>query len=115
MVFPEIPPFGTLRLAHHRDIARIAEVATAGFHYSEVFHFERAYHEQYPQDTMASYREQFAKLIGDPRCVVLVAEETCNSKSNDLNAGRSRIIVGVASWRLEPGSSRVGQFQSSTG
>lgn len=72
---------------------------------------------------MASYREQFARLIGDPRCVVLVAEETCNnSKSNgyylpdqDLNAGRSRIIVGVASWRLEPGSPRVGQFQSSTG
>lgn len=121
MVFPEIPPFGTLRLAHHCDITRIAEVATAGFHYSEVFQFERAYHEQYPQDTVASYKEQFATSIRDPRCVVLVAEETCNSKSNgylsdqDPNAGRAKIIVGVASWRLEPGSPRVGQFQDSSG
>src|ERR1700722_15569535 len=68
-----VPPFGPLRLASPKDILRIGVVAACGFRYSPIFDWERPYHEKYPQDTLLSYRQEFASFIKSPKHVVLVA------------------------------------------
>jgi hypothetical protein len=128
-MFPDAPPLGALRLASLHDVQRIGIVATAGFRHSEVFKFERPYHKQYPEDTIASYRREFKRIILDPEYIVLVAcdiydPDERTETSSMIPSPRARnfqarngehVIVGVASWRLEQGSKRKGQFQDPEG
>jgi len=123
-----IPPLKPLRLASPRDILRIGVVAASGFRYSPVFDWERPYHEKYPEDTLLSYRQEFASVIKSPEHVVLVAvdkyqpDEAKKSKAHippetgvELPAEGDEVVVGVACWKLEPGSKRIGKFQNETG
>ena len=126
-MFPTAPALGLLRLASLIDIPRIAIVATGGFRYSPVFRWERPYHEQYPEDTLMSYRAMFAQRIKDPEYIVMVAEDIYDPDEDQKSSAiiprddwtfkprkGDRVIAGVASWKLEPESRRVGQFQNDT-
>jgi hypothetical protein len=125
---PAAPALGPLRLASPKDILRIGIVATSGFRYSPVFDYERPYHEQYPEDTILSYRNMFSSVIKDPEYIVLVAvdkydpDEGSKSKAiippnerEDLPDRGEEAVVGVACWKLEVGSKRVGDFQNDSG
>jgi hypothetical protein len=123
MYFPPAPPLGSLRIAGLHDVPRLATVATAGFYYSPVFAWERRYHADFPGDSIHSYEKMFADIITDPRYVAVVATDVFDpdekSKSGATlppNPGYEpgdSAIVGVATWKLELGSARVGQFTSS--
>ncbi|KAI0199893.1 hypothetical protein F4808DRAFT_461288 [Astrocystis sublimbata] len=122
-MLPVSPPLGSLRLANIHDVPRIAAVATSGFYYSPVFTWDRPYHRHYPQDTFKSYEKMFADAIRNPEHIALVAEDSYDpderAKSYAIikpdaqmpipEAG-SQVIVGVATWKLEPKSQRYGQF-----
>ncbi|KAF2189586.1 hypothetical protein K469DRAFT_561746 [Zopfia rhizophila CBS 207.26] len=124
---PKAPPFcDNVRLATIADVPRIAVVATAGFYYSPVFSWERTYHKEYPRDTMMSYQKMFADIIRDPQYVALVIEdEYRHLENNETDAtieadislmppkAGTKIIVGAATWKFQPRSSRVGQFMDS--
>ena len=110
-----------MRLATIRDIPRIAEVATAGFYYSPVFQWERPNHSFFPTDTIESYQKEFATLIRDPEYIGIVIEDLWDPKENNKTNATvpdyndqvhttSTVVVGVASWKLQPNSSRQGQF-----
>jgi hypothetical protein len=123
MGFPKAPPLGSLRLAMMQDVPRIATVATAGFYYSPVFAWERRFHSQFPLDTMQAYEKMFADVISDPQYIAIVATDAYDPKEHlksgativpdvpgpDLQHG-DQVVAGVATWKLQPGSSRVGQF-----
>jgi hypothetical protein len=123
-MYPAVPALlGSLRLATIRDVPRIAVVATAGFYYSPVFPWERRYHHQYPEDTFKSYEKMFADIIRDPEYVTLVVEDSFQSTENSRTGANittdpdqpipqpgESIIVGAASWKLQSGSARKGQF-----
>ena len=122
------PPLDPLRLASPKDILRMGVVAASGFRYSQVFDWERPYHEKYPEDTLLSYRQEFASLIKSPKHIILVAldkydpEEGKKSKAvippdngAEIPAAGEMVIVGVVCWKLEPGSKRFGQFQNDKG
>jgi len=123
-----VPSFNLLRLASPRDILRIGVVAACGFRYSPVFDWERPYHEKYPEDTLLSYRQEFASVIKSPEHIVLVAfdkyepDEGKKSKAiippnngAEIPAEGDEVVVGVSCWKLEPGSKRIGKFQNETG
>ncbi|RSL78877.1 hypothetical protein CEP52_017594, partial [Fusarium oligoseptatum] len=69
------PPFGPLRLASPADDPRIGNVASAGFHSSPVFHYERPNHAGFPEDTVLSYCHEFLYLIKSHEYIVLVATD----------------------------------------
>lgn len=122
------PALGALRIASPSDILRIGIVAACGFRYSPVFTWERPYHKSYPADTLLSYRHEFSDVIRNPEYVVLVAVDKYDPNEGEKseavippNNGAEtpypgqEVIVGVACWKLQPGSSRIGQFQNDTG
>ncbi|KAM0418812.1 hypothetical protein ACHAPT_012253 [Fusarium lateritium] len=121
-------PLGLLRIASPSDILRIGIVAAAGFRYSPVFDWERPYHTDFPQDTLLSYRQEFSSVIKSPEHIVLVATDKYDPNErqestaiippdNGWNAPKAgdEVIVGVACWKLEPGSNRNGSFQNDDG
>lgn len=130
-MFPPAPPFsGTVRLAKLADIPRIGVVAAASFYHSSWFKYQRPYHEQYPLDTLSSYRDSFRKAILNHDSVVLVAEDTLDPNESrqvydalakvypqfgdqipDESLRNGKAVVSVAAFSLLPESSRRGQFQ----
>ncbi|KAG8169503.1 hypothetical protein KVR01_000248 [Diaporthe batatas] len=121
-------PFGALRLASPGDLLRIGIVAAAGFRYSPVFDWERPYHEEYPGDTLLSYRQEFSSVMKDENYAVLVAVDHFDPMEHektkaiipqdngwDAPAAGEEVVVGVGCWKLEPGSKRIGEFQNDTG
>jgi hypothetical protein len=123
-----VPPFNRLRLASPRDTLRIAVVAASGFRYSPAFDWERPYHERYPADTLLSYQQSFADFIKSPEHVVLVALDKYDPKEGDkskaiippnngveIPAEGDEVVVGVACWKLEPGSKRIGKLKNNIG
>ena len=119
---PQAPAFGLLRLASLRDVPRIGVVATAGFRYSPVFVWGRMYHDKFPEDTWASYRDLFAKSILDPEYIVLVAEDEYDPdeqtktlaklpENDQVGDHPAKVVVGVGCWKLEDVSQRKGHFQ----
>jgi hypothetical protein len=126
--YPPGPSLGSLRLATPSDILRIGIVATAGFRYSPLFRWERPHHEDYPEDTLLSYRTQFRDALKNDDFIVLIAEDSYKSDEHDSTkaiipsdngwsppAEGEQVIVGVASIKLEPGSKRRGQFKDNDG
>ncbi|KAJ4220995.1 hypothetical protein NW759_007064 [Fusarium solani] len=119
------PPLGRLRLASPADIPRIGIVAASGFPYSPVFDWERPNHAEFPQDTLLSYRHEFSSVIKSPEHIVLVATDKFDpdegKKTKAIiphNSGwptpkpHDEVVVGVACWKLQPGSDRKGAFQN---
>lgn len=117
------PPLGPLRLTGIHDVPRIAAVATAGFYYSPVFAWERRFHAEFPQDTFQSYEKMFADAITNPQYIVLVATDTYDPTEDSKTEAiiqpdapgliahpGDTVIVGAATWKLQPGSHRIGQF-----
>lgn len=113
-----------LRLVSPADVMRIGIVATAAFHYSPLFQWERPYHQKYSKDTLLSYRTQFNDMIQIGEFIVLVIEDEYKIDENnatkatipsdngwDPPAEGEKVIVGVASIKLEPKSQRKGQFK----
>ncbi|KAJ6021608.1 hypothetical protein N7540_007112 [Penicillium herquei] len=83
MSFPPIPSLGTLRLAQPSDILRIGIVATASFHYSPVFKWERPYHECFPRETLLAYRKEFMNAIKTEDKIVLIIEHAFIANESD--------------------------------
>lgn len=130
-MFPPAPALTNgLRLARLSDVPRIGIVAASAFFHSSWFGYERPYYEQFPHDTLSSYRNSFRKAVLDPDAVVVVAEDDLDineaSKVYDALASvyppfkdqmphdvldRGKAIVSVASFSLLPNSPRHGQFQ----
>ncbi|CAG9950310.1 unnamed protein product [Clonostachys rosea f. rosea IK726] len=123
MSFPVAPAFGALRLASLRDVPRIATVATAGVFYSPVFPWERRFHRDFPTDTFRSYEKMFADAIISPDYVALVVEDSHDPAEAEKTGATIKpdvkiptpkagdpVIVGVATWKLQPNSTRRGQF-----
>ncbi|PSN63811.1 hypothetical protein BS50DRAFT_89484 [Corynespora cassiicola Philippines] len=122
---PAVPSFDHVRLATLDDLPRIATVAAAGFFWSPTFQFQRPYHAEFPEDTLLSYRSEYDAAIRDPATVVLVAEDDfreaeCERVYDALrstpmyNASlgpKRRVVVGISSLYLRPGSSYIGKFQ----
>ncbi|KAF2636391.1 hypothetical protein P280DRAFT_459722 [Massarina eburnea CBS 473.64] len=127
---PALPPFDDLRLATLEDLPRIATVAAAGFFHSPTFRYQRVYHAEYPDDTLASYWAEYRSSILNPACAVLVAEDTfaedegrhvyealrgattyCPATASPVR-GHS-VVVGIASIAIA-GSRCVGQFQTNS-
>jgi len=107
---------------------RLGVVSAAGFRYSPVFGWERPYHEQYPQDTLDSYREMYIGAMKNPRCVIVVATDAYDPDEGgkteaiippdpgvELPKKGDEVVVGVAYWKFEPGSRREGQFNNLEG
>jgi hypothetical protein len=122
------PSLGALRIASPNDILRIGIVATCGFRYSPLFPYERPYHEQYPADTLLSYRHEFAEVIKKREYIVLVAVDKYDPEEGNKSEAiippdngaekplpGEEVIVGVGCWKLEAGSKRVGHFKNETG
>lgn len=125
---PPSPALGVLRVATPADILRIGIVAAASFCYSPLFRWERPHHEEFPDDTLLSYRTQFKDAMSNDEVVVLVVEDAFIPNENDCTkaiippgngwtppAEGEKVVVGVASIKLEPGSNRRGQFASKDG
>jgi hypothetical protein len=122
--FPPYPPFESgVRLARWEDVPRLGIVATAGFYYSNADPHVRPRRMEFPTDTFLSYQAQFAKLIAAPDFVTVVALDAYDPQENDkiqaiirpdrplaTPAPGGSIVVGVATWKLPPGSPRHGQF-----
>lgn len=126
--FPPGPDPVGFRLASPADVMRIGIVATAAFRYSPLFQWERPYHKKYPEDTLLSYRTQFKNAVQNDEFIVLVIEDEYKIDENkateatipaengwDPPAEGEKVIVGVASIKLEPNSQRKGQFKSYDG
>ncbi|KAM5359151.1 hypothetical protein ACJZ2D_014690 [Fusarium nematophilum] len=110
------------------DVLRVGIVARAGFRYSPLFRSERPFNEQYPGDTLLSYRTQFQNAIKRDDFIALVQEDALPPEENDKTkaiiphnngweapeAG-DKVIVGVISIKLEPGSARRGQLKNHQG
>jgi hypothetical protein len=122
-MYPQTPELGRLRPATIRDVPRIAVVATAGLYYSCNFAWERPYHTCYPEDTLKSFEKKFADFIRDPEYITLVIEDSYKVNERErtdavIAAGAEdlqyssgdQVVVGVVTWKLEPGSARRGQF-----
>ncbi|KAF2655316.1 hypothetical protein K491DRAFT_599177 [Lophiostoma macrostomum CBS 122681] len=122
---PSLPPFDHVRLARLSDLGRIATVAAAGFFWSPTFQFQRPLYAEHPADTLSSYWLEYRDEIKDPASVVLVVEDSWKPKERDkvYDALRHhamyvsgadapvKVVVGVCSIDLEPGSARIGQLQ----
>lgn len=52
-------------IAKYSELPNIAIVASRAFRSSPVFKFERPFHEQYPEDTLASYYNLYHDAVGD--------------------------------------------------
>jgi hypothetical protein len=124
VLLPSPPSFGQLRPAAPEDVLRLGIICTASFRYSEQFIWERPYHSEYPQDTIVFFRQEVAALIKDPEMIVLVAvdkydpDESSKTKATipvdngwSPPEGGEKVIVGIAVWKLKPGSKRIGHFQ----
>lgn len=124
---PQLPPFDGVRLATTKDLPRIATVAAAGFFWSPTFRFQRPYYAQYPTDTILSYQKEYHSAILDPACIVLVAEDApIESETESVyealrvapvyghgkDASSRKVVVGVASIVIKPGSCYIGLFQT---
>jgi hypothetical protein len=123
---PKIPPLGSVRLATLKDIPRIGLVAAASFYHSPYFRYQRPDYREFPFDTVASYRVEFAKAILGNDSVVIVAEDTpekdeidhvyhelkevYRSEPQAAISNPSKVIVGVCSLKLLANSARSGQF-----
>lgn len=126
---PSPPPdFGPLRLASPADDPRIGNVATAGFHSSPVFHYERPNHAEFPEDTVLSYCHEFLHLIKSHEYIVLVATDKFDPNEGEKTEAiipandawpipkpDDEVVVGVACWKLSPESERKGSFQNDNG
>ena len=125
---PFSPALGKLRIASLNDLPRIGVVAASGFRYTSVFIWERPYHESYPQDTLLSYRHKFREAILDQQYVVHVAEDRYRLDERDEStdvipcedgvsprAPGETVVVGVACWKLQPGSPSIGEYQDHNG
>ena len=82
--FSPIPEPGNLRLGVPSDILRIGIIATAAFRYSPLFQWERPHHEEFPEDTLLSYRSQFQAVMQSDESIILVAEDLYKPDENDL-------------------------------
>ncbi|ORY00360.1 hypothetical protein BCR34DRAFT_112754 [Clohesyomyces aquaticus] len=124
--YPPLEPFNTLRLATLNDLPRVALVAAAGFYHSPTFQFQRPYYAEFPHDTVAAYWNEYRKAILDPATVVLVSEDMWDPNEsqavyealrriaafNHRPSPTCKVIVGICSINLKPGSWRIGQFQT---
>ncbi|KAH6989584.1 hypothetical protein BKA56DRAFT_728041 [Ilyonectria sp. MPI-CAGE-AT-0026] len=127
-VLPPPPDLGSLRVATPDDVMRIGIVATAAFRYSPLFRWERPNHDQYPDDTLLSYRTQLKTAIQSDDFIVLVQESAYQPNESERteaiipanngwtppDAGQ-QVIVGVLSVKLEPDSPRKGQLKNHKG
>ena len=125
---PDYPPLGNLRIANLDDVMRIGIVATAGFRYSPLFRWTRAYHEKYPADTVLSYRTKNKAAIEDPNSIVLVVEDEYIVDENKHTSAiipdddawtppraGTKVVVGLVILSLQPGSKRKGQLKDHLG
>jgi hypothetical protein len=122
------PSVDSVRLATPDDLPRIATVAAAGFFHSPTFQFQRVHYEKFPNDTLLSYLESYHAELQDPASIVIVAEDTlgeCNEGTKVYQALQqassyrpssgppgAKVIVGVASISLRPGSCYIGRFHT---
>ena len=122
MAAPQVPQLlDNQRLARPEDLERIGIVIVSSFRSNPKFAWQRAYHEQFPVDTLAWYSGVVASYLRDPNFVVVVALDKYDpderSKSiaiipveeTELKKG-DPVIVGACAWRFEEGSKRKGQF-----
>jgi hypothetical protein len=76
----------------------------------------------YPRDSIADYRAKFSRLIVDPGCIVLVAEDMYVEGEREKvypalrdvyceEGEGKRVIVAVMSVTLQHGSRWIGRFQ----
>jgi hypothetical protein len=122
MLLPQVP---SVRIATLDDLSRIAFVAASAFFWSPTFRYQRPHYEEYPKDTLASYYTEYEESIRDPAYVVLVAEDTLETDEAGhvyealksvcwpSTPGR-KVIVGLCSIFLKPGSPYTGHFQSTS-
>ena len=128
MMVPLTPGLGKLRIASPADILRLGIVCTAGFWYSEHFHWVRPYHAQYPLDTITFFQHEVAGLLENPEFIVLAAVDAYDPQESEkteatIPAGHGwqipeageEVVVGLAVWKLEPNSKRYGQYRNDTG
>ncbi|EAT84842.1 hypothetical protein SNOG_07376 [Parastagonospora nodorum SN15] len=120
-----LPQVHSVRIATLDDLPRIAFVAASAFFWSPTFRYQRPHYGEYPKDTLASYWNEYEESIRDPAYVVLVAEdfietdeadhvyEALKSACRPSTPGR-KVIVGLCSVLLKPGSSYTGHFQSTS-
>ncbi len=127
-MLPAAPQLGALHIASPSDILRLGIVATAGFRYSEHFIWERPFHVDHPLDTITFFRHEVEHFVKSPEHIVLVASDRYDpDESNKTKAvipdengwaapaPEEQVIVGLAVWKLEAGSKRVGKFQNESG
>jgi hypothetical protein len=109
------------------QIHRLACVASAAFYHSPVNAYERPNRNKYPQDTVASYANEFLDYLTGRDTALLVIEDTHESNekqqvypalqdymerenltsSKQLGAGR-KIIVGFICLAFKPGTGKHG-------
>ena len=121
MLSSEPPKYDRLRLARLADLPRIGFVAAAGFFHSTFFPYARPFYQDYPTDTVASYRAEYREAILNPTKVVLVARDDYKENEEDFVYGAlkkiypkrwrkshqdedGKVIVGIisASVQLDP-------------
>jgi hypothetical protein len=118
---PSFPP--NIRPALLSDIPRIGIVTAAGFYHSNLYAYMRPNLASYPRDSIADYRVKFSRLILDPACIVLVAEDMYVEderekvypalKAADVYCEEvegKKVTVAVMSVRLQHGSWWIGRF-----
>ena len=82
------PLLDSFDVVKYSELLNIANIATRAFHFLPVFKFKRLFHEQFPEDILASYYNLYRDAIGDEGKICFTAK---------ANGDR---IVGVMSMTL---------------
>lgn len=125
--FPPAPPLSPLRVATPLDVMRMGIITYAAFERTTQFTWMAPDHRRWHSKVLLLERQRLASLLRTRNHVVVVAEDTYDpdeaAKANvtipsddpaPSPASRwteGRTIVGVAVWRFEGNSARIGQFE----
>jgi len=126
--FPSIPPLGSLRVATPLDVMRMGIITYAAFEKTTQFTWMIPDHRRWPSKALQLERQRLASVMRTRNHVVVVAEDVYDSdeaaKANvTIPSGdpapnpashwaEGRAVVGVAIWRFDDNSTRIGQFEA---
>lgn len=124
--FPSIPPFWPLRIAKLLDVMRMGIITYAAFEKTTQLTWTFPNHTCWPHQVLQLERQRLASYMHTPNHVVVVVEDLYDPDeaaktnitipSNDpapcpvSRWTEGEAIVGVAVWKFESDSTRIGQF-----
>lgn len=90
----------------------MAAVVVLGFCELEIFTYQGTRYEEYPDDTLAFFRNLFRDTLSGPNTLVIVAEvQKVQDDVTDLKEV-TIVVIRICSWIFHKNSERAGQFSA---